>query len=38
VIKKFYPHQKLKNILAESPLFLLREAPENPNKWEVAVN
>ncbi|MEA5497146.1 hypothetical protein [Limnoraphis robusta] len=38
VMKKFYPNKKLKNILAESPLFLLRESPEKPNKWEVAVN
>lgn len=38
VIKKHYPNKKLKNLLETSSLFIIRESPKKPNKWEVAVN
>ncbi len=37
VIKEFFPNKKLKNVLNESSLFLVRESSKDSNKWEVAI-
>ena len=36
-LKEFVPNKKLKNLLNESSLFLVRESSEDPNQWEVAI-